>query len=105
MERTNKDYSKRVKEKLIEKYPEVFKDIKESTIKKVIDFFTRNIEAIVFRKEHISITNFLNIYPHASDLYQDRYAYMKGKPLSQLGAELDAIAERERVRRERQKED
>jgi len=84
MIRTNKDYAHRVKERLMKKNPEVFSGLSEIKIRVVLNYFTKNMAVTVFKHRHASVTNFLNIYPNPSQLFEYRVSFLKRVPMASL---------------------
>jgi len=84
MIRTNKDYTKRIKERLVEKNPELYGDISEYLIKQVVDYFTMNMVTILFGHKAVSVLNYLNIYPSPKQLYEYRMSVLTRKSVMDL---------------------
>ena len=91
MIRTNKDYAKRVKERLDAKYPGLYSDVPEAKIRGVIQFFTRNITRTVYMHHHASVLNFFNISPNTNQLFEYRMTLLKRKTVKELWPYLKSI--------------
>lgn len=102
MIKTNKDYAKRIKDRLVSRN-EVYKHLKLTSITKVLNYFTKNIETVVFINKHVSITDYLNIYPDSTQLFISRY-YNKSKsrPIRIIKEDLKTLREIESYRKESQ---
>ena len=93
MIRENKDYVKRVKERLVLKHPGVFTHLSERHILVVLNYFTKNMAMAVFKHRHASISNFLNIYPNSNQLFEYRISLIMKKPMYKLWSYFKELKE------------
>ena len=93
MIRHNRDFTARIKVRLKEKDPELYKDITESQILTVLNFFTKNISYAVYRHKHVSIHKMFNIFPNADQIFEYRLSCIKQKSMAKLNKYLYEIRE------------
>ena len=101
MIRTNKEYAKRVKERLMEKDPELYSELSELKIRGILNFFTKNIAITVYKHRHASVTNFFNIYPNANQLFEYRMTLILKKSYGYLSNYFKILKEEERMKTQR----
>ena len=87
MIRTNRDYAKRIKERLVLKNPELYSEIPEIKIRGILNFFTKNITMVVYKHHHASVTNFFNISPNTNQLFEYRKRFTLNKPFRDIREE------------------
>jgi hypothetical protein len=89
----NRDFTARIKVRLMEKDPELYKDITESQVLTEVNFFTRNISYAVFRHKHISVHKLFNIFPNANKIFEYRLSCIKQKSVAKLNKYFYEIRE------------
>ena len=84
MIRTNKDYAQRIKERLVQKDPDLYSSLSVTKIRVVLNYFTKNIVMAMLKHRHASVTNVLNIYPNPNQLFEYRMSLLKKQSMKSL---------------------